>query len=54
MVVFDRHGRQVLAQPALLGAAATARLDLRGLPAGLYAVRVSTASGAYAGRVVVE
>ena len=54
VALFDNLGRCVRTQPATLGAAATARLDLRGLPAGLYAVRVSTATADYTGRVVVE
>ena len=54
VALFDGLGRCVLQRAATLGAAATARLDLRGLPAGLYAVRVSTASGDYVGRVAVE
>ena len=54
VALFDGLGRCVRTQAATLGAAATARLDVRGLPAGLYAVRVSTAGADYTGRVVVE
>ena len=54
VALFDGLGRCVRTQAATLGAAATARLNVRGLPAGLYAVRVRTAGADYVGRVVVE
>jgi hypothetical protein len=52
--VLDGLGRVVRQRPAVLSATDAAVLDLRGLPAGLYAVRVSTGSVAYTGRVVVQ
>ena len=52
--VLDNLGRVLRQRPALLSATDAVQLDLRGLPAGLYAVRVTTATEQYAGRVVVE
>lgn len=51
--LLDNLGRVVRSRAAVLGAAG-AQFDLRGLPAGLYGVRVRTAGGLYAGRVVVD
>ncbi len=51
--LLDNLGRTVRRQRLTLGAA-PAPLDLRGLPAGLYALRVQTAAGQHTGRVVVQ
>ena len=52
--LLDGLGRVVRTRSATLSTTDAAQLDLRGLPAGLYAVRVRTAAGQYAGRVVVQ
>ena len=52
--VLDLLGRPVRQQTALLGGAETTGVDLRGLPAGIYAVRVQSAEAEYTGRVVVQ
>ncbi len=52
--VLDLLGRPVRQRTAQLGGAETVALDLRGLPAGIYAVRVQTADADYTGRVVVQ
>jgi endonuclease I len=52
--LLDGLGRVVRSRSATLSNTDAAQLDLRGLPAGLYAVRVRTAAGQYAGRVVVQ
>ena len=52
--LLDALGRTVRTRTAPLGGTDAALLDLRGLPAGLYAVRVACAGVAYAGRVVVQ
>ncbi len=52
--VLDMLGRPVRQRTAQLGGAETAAVDLRGLPAGLYAVRVQSAGSEYTGRVVVR
>ena len=52
--VLDLLGRPVRQRLAQLGGAETVALDLRGLPAGIYAVRVQTADAEYIGRVVVR
>ena len=52
--VLDMLGRAVRQRTAQLGATNAAQVDLRGLPAGLYAVRVTCADVEYTGRVVVQ
>ena len=52
--VLDLLGRAVRQRTAQLGAAETVAVDLRGLPAGLYAVRVQSGGQEYTGRVVVQ
>jgi hypothetical protein len=52
--VLDALGRPVRSRTATLSASDVAQVDLRGLPAGLYAVRVSTGTVQYTGRVVVR
>ncbi|MGI4862300.1 MAG: endonuclease [Janthinobacterium lividum] len=52
--VLDALGRSVRQLTTTLGDATPAALELAGLPAGLYAVRVSTGDGQYLGRLVVE
>ncbi|MCI1186918.1 endonuclease [Hymenobacter sp. DH14] len=52
--VLDMLGRPVRQRTAQLGGAETVAVDLRGLPAGIYAVRVQTAEADYTGRVVVR
>ena len=54
IAVLDLLGRPVRQRAAQLSATNTVQLDLRGLPAGIYAVRVTCASGEYTGRVVVR
>ena len=52
--VLDMLGRPVRQRTAQLGATNAVQVDLRGLPAGLYAVRVTCADVEYTGRVVVQ
>ena len=52
--VLDMLGRPVRQRTAQLGGAETVAVDLRGLPAGIYAVRVQTSEAEYTGRVVVR
>jgi endonuclease I len=52
--VLDALGRTVRQFTAPVGEATAATLELAGLPAGLYAVRLRTAAGLYLGRLVVE
>ncbi|WP_216689392.1 endonuclease [Hymenobacter siberiensis] len=52
--VLDLLGRAVRQRTAQLSATEAALVDLRGLPAGLYAVRVRCAGVEYTGRVVVQ
>ena len=52
--VLDLLGRPVRQRTAQLGGSETVAVDLRGLPAGIYAVRVQTAEAEYTGRVVVR
>jgi endonuclease I len=52
--VLDALGRTVRQLSAPVGEATAATLELAGLPAGLYAVRLRTAEGLYLGRLVVE
>ena len=52
--VLDALGRSVRQLSATVGDATAATLELAGLPAGLYAVRVRTTEGLYLGRLVVE
>ena len=52
--VLDMLGRTVRQRTALLSATDATSVDLRGLPAGLYAVRVRCAEADYTGRVVVR
>jgi endonuclease I len=52
--VLDALGRAVRQLSAPVGEATAATLELAGLPAGLYAVRLRTAEGLYLGRLVVE
>ncbi|GAA4035364.1 hypothetical protein GCM10022409_20000 [Hymenobacter glaciei] len=52
--VLDMLGRPVRQRTAQLGGAETVAVDLRGLSAGIYAVRVQTAEAEYTGRVVVR
>ncbi|MET4075421.1 endonuclease [Hymenobacter sp. UYCo722] len=52
--VLDILGRPVRQRTASLGGPETVAVDLRGLPAGIYAVRVQTAEAEYTGRVVVR
>ncbi|HET9503679.1 MAG TPA: endonuclease [Hymenobacter sp.] len=52
--VLDALGRPVRQLAAPVGEATAATLELAGLPAGLYAVRLRTAEGLYLGRLVVE
>jgi len=52
--VLDMLGRAVRQRTAQLSATEATSVDLRGLPAGLYAVRVQCAGVEYTGRVVVQ
>ena len=52
--VLDMLGRAVRRRTAQLSATEATSVDLRGLPAGLYAVRVLCAGVEYTGRVVVQ
>ena len=52
--VVDALGRTVRQLSAPVGDATAATLELVGLPAGLYAVRLRTAEGLYLGRLMVE
>ena len=52
--VLDMLGRPVRQRTAQLGGTETVAVDLRGLPAGIYAVRVQSAEAEYTGRVVVR
>ncbi|HEX8505717.1 MAG TPA: endonuclease [Hymenobacter sp.] len=52
--LLDMMGRTVRQRTAQLSATEGVALDLRGLPAGIYAVRVSCAGVEYTGRVVVK
>jgi hypothetical protein len=52
--VLDMLGRPVRTRTATLSATDAAQVDLRGLQAGLYAVRVTTGTVQYTGRVVVK
>lgn len=52
--VLDLLGRAVRQRSAQLSATEAASVDLRGLPAGLYAVRVQCAGVEYTGRLVVQ
>jgi endonuclease I len=52
--VLDMLGRAVRQRTAQLSATEATSVDLRGLPAGLYAVRVQCAGLEYTGRVVVQ
>jgi hypothetical protein len=52
--VLDMMGRPVRQRQATLSATDAAQLDLRGLTAGIYAVRVITGGVEYTGRVVVQ
>ena len=52
--VLDLLGRAVRQRTAQLSATEATSVDLRGLPAGLYAVRVRCAGAEYTGRVVVQ
>ncbi|MBF9239912.1 endonuclease [Hymenobacter sp. BT683] len=54
VAVLDMLGRPVRQRTAKLSATEAAQLDLRGLPAGIYAVRVTCADIDYTGRVVVQ
>ncbi|MWT56443.1 T9SS type A sorting domain-containing protein, partial [Escherichia coli] len=51
--LLDGLGRVVRRHELTLGASA-ASLDVRGLPAGIYAVRLRTAAGLHTGRLVVQ
>ncbi|MFC7669647.1 T9SS type A sorting domain-containing protein [Hymenobacter humi] len=52
--MLDLLGRPVRQRTAQLNATEATSLDLRGLPTGIYAVRVSCADVEYTGRVVVQ
>jgi hypothetical protein len=52
--ILDMLGRPVRQRTAQLSATDATQVDLRGLPAGLYAVRVLCAEVEYTGRVVVQ
>ena len=52
--VLDMLGRAVRQRTAQLSATEAVSVDLRGLPAGLYAVRVQCAGVEYSGRIVVQ
>ncbi|WP_201983418.1 endonuclease [Hymenobacter rubidus] len=52
--VLDMLGRSVRQRTAQLSATEAVSVDLRGLPAGIYAVRVTCADVEYTGRVVVQ
>lgn len=52
--LLDNLGRVVRRRAAAFDTGSPAQLDLRGLPAGLYAVRVRTAGEVYTGRVLIE
>ena len=54
VAVLDMLGRPVRQRTAQLSATDAVQVDLRGLPAGLYAVRVTCADVEYTGRVVVQ
>jgi len=54
VAVLDPLGRTVRQRTAQLSATAAVQADLRGLPAGLYAIRVTCAGVVYTGRVVVR
>ncbi|OGX84325.1 hypothetical protein BEN47_02875 [Hymenobacter lapidarius] len=52
--VLDMLGRSVRQRTASLSATVGAQVDLHGLPAGIYAVRVTVADAEYTGRLVVQ
>jgi len=52
--LLDALGRSVRQRTAAIGAGEAAAVDLHGLPAGFYAVRVRCAEATYVGRVVVR
>ena len=54
IAVRDVLGRPVRQRTAQLSATDAVQLDLRGLPAGLYAIRVTSGAVEYTGRVVVQ
>ena len=54
VAVLDALGRPVRQRTAQLSATEATQLDLRGLPAGIYTVRVTSADVAYTGRLVVR
>jgi hypothetical protein len=54
IAVLDLLGRPVHERTAQFSATEATSFDLRGLPAGIYAVRVTCADVAYTGRVVVQ
>ncbi|MBD2769974.1 endonuclease [Hymenobacter sp. BT664] len=54
VAVLDLLGRPVRQRTTQLSATAATQLDLSGLPAGIYAVRVSCADVEYSGRVVIQ
>ncbi|WP_426062084.1 endonuclease [Hymenobacter sp. B1770] len=54
IAVFDLLGRPVRQHSAQLSATDATQLDLRGLPAGIYGVRVTCAGKEHTGRVVVQ
>jgi hypothetical protein len=54
VAVLDLLGRPARQRTAVVGASEATPLDLRGLPAGIYAVRVTCAGIEYTGRVVVQ
>ncbi|WP_052732681.1 endonuclease [Hymenobacter terrenus] len=54
VAVLDLLGRPVRQRNAQLGATDAVQVDLHGLPAGIYAVRVTFADAEYTGRVVVQ
>ena len=54
VTVLDVLGRPVRQRTATIGATDAAVVDLHGLPAGIYAVRVTCADVEYTGRLVVQ
>ena len=54
VAVLDVLGRPVRTRTAAIGATEALSMDLRGLPAGLYAVRVRYADVEYTGRLLVQ
>jgi FAD synthase len=52
--LLDMLGRTVRQRTAQLSATDAVSVDLRGLPAGVYAVRVQCAEAEYTGRVLVR